>query len=107
MGATLKAERHGRDPELLVALGRVIKAARRAKGMKAHDLAERLGTTQQAVSAWETGKVAITLPHLYHLAGTLNLPASSLLRHAERVMTASQVMKADGARLAETEDEAA
>jgi transcriptional regulator with XRE-family HTH domain len=97
--STLRRGRQGHDPDLIKALGKVIAHQRRALGLKAYSVAQDLGTTEQAVSAWETGKSAITLPHLRALAGVLQVPAWSLLRAAERLTQVGRTMAREGAAL--------
>lgn len=52
----------------LAAVGENIAFTRGERGMRAVDLARKLGVTKQAVSMWESGKAAPTLAHLRGIA---------------------------------------
>lgn len=101
--STLRSARRGHNPELRGALGRVIRAARKARGMKAWQLAEALSTTEASVSAWEMGHVAPTLDHLCALGDVLGVTASYLLGKAEVIIQLGRTMRAESAEIAAEE----
>jgi transcriptional regulator with XRE-family HTH domain len=90
-----------RDEAFGRALGRVIKTARRKTGMKAHDLADRIGITPQAMSQWETGKVLPNLSNLRTAALVLGLPLSRMFEFAERLSAMGNSMASDAKRISE------
>jgi transcriptional regulator with XRE-family HTH domain len=54
-----------------------IKIMRTQLGMTQIDLAEKLGTTKQSVSSWESGKTKPSVPNIHKMDGIFN---SNLLR---------------------------
>jgi transcriptional regulator with XRE-family HTH domain len=56
-----------------------IHEVRKKQGIKALDLAERLGISESAYSQLETGKIQITIVRLYSIAKELQVPISTLL----------------------------
>ena len=55
-------------------VGQLIREARQKKGLTQPELAERLGVTKGAVSAYETGKQNLTLGTLQKVAVALDIP---------------------------------
>lgn len=56
-----------------------IQEIRKSQGLKALDIAERLGISESAYSQLETGKIQITIVKLYSIAQELQVPIQSLL----------------------------
>jgi transcriptional regulator with XRE-family HTH domain len=81
-----------------VFLGRVLRAARRSRGIKAHSLAEDVGTTQQAVSFWETGKTVPEMRNLFSACRVIGVPVWRVIARAERAYEMDRTMKRDAAK---------
>lgn len=74
-------------------LGRVM---RRARGKaKAASIAYDMGVTQQAMSAWETGKVLPTLANLILFTHVVNYPLWRIIVLAERAQRMSATFAKD------------
>lgn len=65
-------------------IGKNIRQARLAKAMTQDDLAERIHTTRQTVSHYETGRSRSDADPLLGLAGVLEVPAETLLYGPDR-----------------------
>lgn len=76
-------------------LGRVLRAQRKRRGIKAHAVAEDVGTTEQAVSAWETGRVVPELRNLFTACQAIGVPTWRVIALAERAYRMDQTMKKD------------
>lgn len=63
----------------VIHVGQRIKDEREAAGLSQADLAERLGTTQTAISYWESGRRVLTVDSLIEIARVLNVAPSALL----------------------------
>jgi transcriptional regulator with XRE-family HTH domain len=66
------------------ALGEAIRAARREQGYGQDAFAARVGMDRSYFGAVERGEFNITLSTLLKIAAGLGIPASSLVRRAER-----------------------
>ena len=69
--------------EVMKACGRRIQQARDARGWSQGDLGARVGRTDSAVSAWEQGDAAISVPMLAAVAKALDVSMELLLPIAE------------------------
>lgn len=87
-----------------VYLGRVMKAERRARRIKAHAVAEDIGATQQAVSSWEVGKCLPELRNLFSYCDKVGVPVWRVLARAERAYRMHRTMERDAARVGEGEE---
>jgi len=65
-------QRSSRPPKRPVRIENRIRAYRLKARLSQDDVAQSLGTTHQAVSAWEVGKSCPTAPLLFRLARILN-----------------------------------
>jgi transcriptional regulator with XRE-family HTH domain len=79
-------------------LGVVLKDAREAAHLTAREAAESIGMTTSALSAFESGRRAITLPELEALAYTYDVPIRHFLYNAQ-FLTENKREKIDLARL--------
>jgi GTP pyrophosphokinase len=70
--------------EMKKAVGRRIRAARKAKGLSQEELGAKLGISFQAVSTWETGKFMPDADHLPALAKELDLSLDALFAEGDR-----------------------
>lgn len=57
---------------------------RKKRGLTQIELAEKLGTTQGALSSWETGRVSLTSDNLIRLSEALNCSTDELLGLEEK-----------------------
>lgn len=64
-------------------VGQRIRDEREAAGLSQADLAERLGTTQTAISYWESGRRVLTVDSLIEIARVLNVAPADLLPAAD------------------------
>lgn len=71
----------------LHALGVAIATKRATRGMRQTDLANELGTSQNAVYQWEKGIVAPGADRLWDIAEALGTTAAELISTAEDVYT--------------------
>jgi transcriptional regulator with XRE-family HTH domain len=69
------------------ALGAIIRAARKRRGLSLRDVAQSMGISHAAVAHWESGLNRPTLMMRIHLARVLNLPFAELVPEAERQVT--------------------
>jgi len=69
-----------------VALGRVLAKARAKTGLSQEQLAEQASMHRTYVSQIERGLKSPTLPVLFKICKTLDIPVSSLLRKVEAEM---------------------
>jgi DNA-binding XRE family transcriptional regulator len=69
------------DPTVLLAL---LAAKRRVAGISQQELAKELGTTQSAVSEWETGKSGISGVSLFAIADVLDCDLALVPRGGAR-----------------------
>jgi len=60
-------------------IGRMIKQARRLKGMTQTEVAEKMGITYQQVQKYEKGKSELTIRRLKQIASVLDVPLSAFL----------------------------
>jgi transcriptional regulator with XRE-family HTH domain len=63
-----------------------IQEIRKKQGVKALDLAERIGISESAYSQLETGKIQITIFRLYSIANELQVPIHTLLPDSQSVV---------------------
>ena len=75
--------RHPRSAAIALALGAVIRVARRNKRLKSRQLAARLGVKPQAISAWECGKNIPSISAIFLLSEALDVRVSQLFSAAE------------------------
>ena len=75
------------DAETLsrIRTGRLIRDARTYEGLTQQDLGERLGTSQSAISAWESGRENLRVDTLAKILQACGFEASLLLRHRDDV----------------------
>lgn len=75
------------DSETLsrVRTGQLIRDARTYEGLTQQELAERLGTSQSAISAWESGRENLRVATLARILRACGFEASLLLRHRDDV----------------------
>jgi DNA-binding transcriptional regulator YiaG len=69
----------GPAPADAATVGQAIRAARRARGLSQHQVAQVLGLTQPSVSAWEQGKSLPAVGVLSPLSRLLGLDPAELL----------------------------
>lgn len=81
MGTPRRTDRGRQFAEVF---GKVIRIARRKRGLKASSLAEDVGVRQQAVTAWERGYVLPSWEILFRLSTVLNIPMWMIIRSVER-----------------------
>jgi transcriptional regulator with XRE-family HTH domain len=86
-------------------LGATMRAVRKSTGLKNIVICQDIGVTQQAVSAWETGRVVPTISLLMAFCKRCNVRMSSVIAEAERLASLEhaqaklrQQMKEDRAR---------
>jgi transcriptional regulator with XRE-family HTH domain len=72
-------------PAFQAALGNAVKARRQELGLTQEQLANDSGLHQRWLSNVETGKRNPSYQSLRRLAASLNLTASELIAHAERI----------------------
>lgn len=72
------------SPIEMIAIGKRIKAARKAKGMSQQDLAEKIGIAQQTINRYESGKMIPRFIRLLKIAEALNVPIDSLVTKSKR-----------------------
>ena len=65
-------------------LGSVIKNIRHNKGLSQGDMAEKMTISQGAWSNLESGKSALSTSQLARIADILEIPASEIIRYADR-----------------------
>ncbi len=70
------------DTQLLTDVGRRLRSARDARGLKLHELARLSGVSAPALSLIETGKRDPRLTTLHKIAAALRLPLRGLLENA-------------------------
>lgn len=80
-------------------LGERISIMRRSRKISQIELAKKLGVSQSAVAAWETGRNEPNLEMLDSLADIFNVPMSALLNSEEQVRITGQLSKTDYDRL--------
>jgi transcriptional regulator with XRE-family HTH domain len=68
---------------LLLYLGRRIRDARKKAGLTQLSLADKLGTTQQMISRFESGKQGIRVDELIEIAAKCNVPLNYLLEESD------------------------
>lgn len=90
-----RPKRHPEEPALAVAFGRVIREERRRAGMMAYQLAEKLGVSAQAVTAWERGNTIPVMPHLMVLCRMLDIRMSALVARAEAFLSFETIKPGD------------
>ena len=73
-------------------LGRVLRAQRKRRGIKAHAVAEDVGVAHQTVSAWETGKMVPELRSLFTACQAIGVPTWRVIALAERAYKMDQTM---------------
>lgn len=88
--------RHPRQEEFAQAFGKVIKVARKQRGMKQDALAYETGVRTQNVSGWETGKTLPSFAALLLISDAVGVPISKLFAAAERAMHLNHVLQAGG-----------
>lgn len=66
------------------ALGDAVRALRKARGLTQEALADRAGLTTNYVGDMERGERNVSVRALWQLADGLGVPASELLREAEK-----------------------
>jgi transcriptional regulator with XRE-family HTH domain len=71
------------DERIDSALGRVLREARRVRGLTLAQLAERAAVSQPHLSQMENGKASPSISTLYRLAGALGIPPQDLLPPSE------------------------
>ncbi len=67
------------DPVVYVALGRIIKTRRLARGLSQPQLGYAIGVCKMTISKYEAGKMAPTIEGLIRLAHACDLPLSTYL----------------------------
>jgi len=65
--------------EPLAVVGLHIRLTRQARGMEQQELADAMGVSQGAVSNWERGKRALSVPDFMRICRVLNVPPKALL----------------------------
>jgi transcriptional regulator with XRE-family HTH domain len=70
-----------------VAIGAIVRAARKRQGLSLRDVAHHLGITHAAVAHWESGLNSPPLMMRVRLARLLDMPFSELVPEAERQVT--------------------
>lgn len=90
MSVTTLATRDRRrrpDTETLsrIRTGQLVRDARIYEGLTQAELAERLGTSQSAISAWERGRENLRVDTLAKLLRACGFEASLVLRHRDDV----------------------
>ena len=71
-------------------IGTRIRQARKERGLKQHELAERAGISTDMVSLLERGERGLTVPTMYALAGALGIEPDRLLGKRERLAEAGR-----------------
>lgn len=81
------ATRKRPDTETLsrIRTGQLIRDARTYEGLTQQDLADRLGTSQSAISAWESGRENLRVDTLARILQACGFEASLVLRHRDDV----------------------
>lgn len=72
-------------------MGRALRAARRAKGLRQYQVAESLGVTREAVSQWETGRTEPSSSHLVQFAALVGTDVRALTQGQVRITTVTAV----------------
>lgn len=92
----------GRVAKRLEALGKLISAARRARGFTQTQLAERAGTSRPTINHLESGKPNVIWGTVMTICWLLDLPTDPDLmdpvRRAELLATAENIQRARGLR---------
>jgi transcriptional regulator with XRE-family HTH domain len=87
------------------AFGKVLKVARRQRGMKQDALAYSTGVRTSNVSNWETGKTLPSFAALMLISDAVQVPISRLFAAAERAVHLNRVL-AEGGRITRAQDTA-
>lgn len=66
-------------------IANIIKSERQILGITQHELAEKLGITQDSISLWETGKRIPDTQYLMPLCATLNISIDYLLGRTDEL----------------------
>jgi transcriptional regulator with XRE-family HTH domain len=80
-----EAKRTSDDDTFAKALGKAIRMARQQADVKATELADKIGVTQQSVSTWETGVHLPSLVVLRKVAWATNTPLWKIMRAADQL----------------------
>ena len=88
--------RERREKVLEVAIGRELRALRRARGLTARDLAAEAGLSAGMLSKIENGQISPSLGTLATLAHVLSVPLTAFFRGHETVRTAVHVKAGSG-----------
>jgi transcriptional regulator with XRE-family HTH domain len=83
--------------ELILAIGKALRAVRRLKKVKALSLSMDAGVAKQSISCWENGKAAIELPTLFDACKALDVPMWQVIRSAENALAMRKVMEREKA----------
>jgi transcriptional regulator with XRE-family HTH domain len=81
----LEAARVAIAANFLAALGHAARARRLELGLSQEEVSLESGVAQNSISRLENGKDNITYYNLKRLTDALEIPASELLAHAERI----------------------
>jgi transcriptional regulator with XRE-family HTH domain len=66
-----------------------IKLAREANGLTQDELARTMGTQKQQISAWESGRVGISVRKLVEVSNILGTPTAFFFTRVDEVDTSS------------------
>ena len=66
-------------------VGQRIRAARIEAGLTQHELANKIGTSQQIISKCENGKQAVRIDKLHDIATVCNVPMVSLIQESDMI----------------------
>ena len=67
------------ESQIRQTIGRRLRAARRCRGLRLIDVAEKCGVRMQQVAKYETGANTITVPRLLMLSKALGVQASEIV----------------------------